>query len=175
MLLLGLPSTLFNSTLEANLAEIRRRLGIDALARRLGRRAGGPSGRGSGRVARSVAGALGGLRQSWAGLAIYLALVAVLHATMNPTFPGPNAPILLASGLAVIGVTTLLSLAVAEWYLRRRLAAQGRPRVILWTLPLAIGSVDPRAGQRCPAGLPVRRSSVGYTAGATSIRPMRAG
>lgn len=142
MLLLGLPSTLFNSTLEANLAEIRRRTGIDALLRRLT----GPapdSGRpGAGRRLASLpARAFEVVRRSWAGLAVYLVLIAVLHASMNPAFPGPNATILLASGVAAVGVTTALTLALAEWYLRRRLATRGRPRVILWTLPLAIGSV----------------------------------
>ena len=142
MLLLGLPSTLFNSTLEANLAEIRRRTGIDGLLRRLG----GPAVDGerpgaARRVGRAARRAFDVARASWVGLAVYLLLIAVLHASMNPAFPGPNATILLASGVAAIGVTTAISLALAEWYLRRRLAARGRPRVILWTLPLAIGSV----------------------------------
>ena len=48
---------------------------------------------------------------------------------------------MLASGLAAIGITTALSLVLGELYLRRRLAVRGHPRVILWTLPLAIGSV----------------------------------
>ena len=130
MLLLGVPTPLFNSTLSA-----KRRLIERWLRRRLPRRM-AASTRGAG-VGRRI----GTLSGTWPGMIVYLLLVTLLYAFLNAQFPCQN--VLLTFGTTLFGIAagTALSQVPAELYVRRHHHARGQIRVALWTLILAAGCV----------------------------------
>ncbi|HLX34673.1 MAG TPA: FGLLP motif-containing membrane protein [Candidatus Limnocylindrales bacterium] len=130
MLLLGAPTPLFNSTLSA-----KRRLIERWFRRKLPRRVRSMASGGS--AARGLA----RLSKSWPGFAIYLALVSVLYAFLDPGFPSANAVLVLGMTLAGIAIGTAVSQVPAELYVRRRYGQGGRISIALWTLGLALGCV----------------------------------
>jgi hypothetical protein len=130
MLLLGAPSPLFNSTLSA-----KRRLIERWLRRKVPR-----SLRGAG-SASGVSRILVAISRTWPGFAVYLVLVAVVYAFLDPGFPGSNAGLVLGMTLFGIAVGTAVSQIPAELYVRRRYRHRGQIRLALWTLVLAAACV----------------------------------
>jgi DNA-binding beta-propeller fold protein YncE len=130
MLLLGAPSTVFNSTLSANRVLIERwvRRKRPRRLRRLG-----PLGR--------IGAAIDAWSRSWAGLISYLAIAAVVYAFLKPEFPSQDAARTLFTTAFGIAVGTAVSQLPSEWYVRRHHGKRGRVQVALWTLGLALGCV----------------------------------
>ena len=130
MLLLGAPTTVFNSTLKANhvLIErwVRRRR-----PRQLRRRG----------LVGGIGDLMGAWSRSWVGLVSYLGVAAVAYAFLKPNFPGQDAArILFVTGFGIAAGTAVSQLP-SEWYVRRHRGTRGRIRVALWTLGLALGCV----------------------------------
>lgn len=122
MLLVGAPSHLFNSTLDANQAEIRRRL---PFSRRRGR----------------LAVAARWLSRRPLGAVLYLAAAAVLYSFLDPQFPGNNGALVLAATGVGIGLSTALAVLPGDRYVQVRFARHGRFRVAGWTLGIAAACV----------------------------------
>ena len=118
VLLIGAPTPLFNSTLEANEEEIRR-----WLRRRF---------RLAGRATR-----LSGLRRRWIGVGIYLAVAALLYAFLDRKFPFDDQVVALGSALVTLVVATSASILPGERYVMTRYHEHGSPRAALWTLGMA--------------------------------------
>jgi hypothetical protein len=130
MLLLGAPTPLFNSTLSA-----KRRLIERWIRRRLPRRLRSRA------VGGGVARWLGAFSRSWPGFAMYLALVTLLYAFLDPRFPSANAALVVGMTLAGIVIGTAVSQVPAELYVRRRYGKGGRISIVVWTLGLALACV----------------------------------
>jgi hypothetical protein len=130
MLLLGAPTTVFNSTLSANRVLIERwiRRRRPRQMRRIGF---------LGRI--SVA--IGAWSRSWVGLVLYLGVAAVLYAFLKPDFPGNGGARTLFTAAFGIAVGTAVSQLPSEWYVRRHHGERGKVQVALWTLGLALGCV----------------------------------
>jgi len=130
MLLLGAPTPLFNSTLSA-----KRRLIERWLRRKLPRRLRRP---GAGAV---LSRWLGGVSKTWPGLSLYLVVVTLLYAFLDPGFPGPNAALIFGMTLFGIAVGTAVSQLPGELYVRRRFGRGGQIQVALWVLLIAAACV----------------------------------
>jgi DNA-binding beta-propeller fold protein YncE len=130
MLLLGAPTTVFNSTLSANRVLIERwiRRRRPRQLRRIG-------------LIGRIGALIGAWSRSWAGLFAYLGLAAVVYAFLKPEFPGQNAARTLFTTAFGIAVGTAVSQLPSEWYVRRHHGKRGRVQVALWTLGLALGCV----------------------------------
>ena len=130
MLLLGAPTTVFNSTLKANHVLIER-----WVRRRRPRRL-----RRIGLVGR-IGDLIAAWSRSWVGLLSYLGVAAVAYAFLKPDFPAQDAErILFVTGFG-IAVGTAVSQLPGEWYVRSHRGTRGRIQVALWTLGLALGCV----------------------------------
>jgi Tol biopolymer transport system component len=128
MLVVGLPSRLFNSTLSANLTSARRLLGFARLRRPRGR------------FRRPVLIGAYGLRRlgrTLVGAILYLALAVLIYSLREPVGEGNR---LLAGvvTLAIIVVTTAVAGIVGAAYVRRRYHAGSRFRIAFWTGVVAL-------------------------------------
>jgi DNA-binding beta-propeller fold protein YncE len=127
MLLLGAPTPLFNSTLEANLDEVRRRLGIDRLS--------GPTRATLAfRPFRSAA-------NSWVGFVVYLLLAAILLSLAERGFPGPDGLSILIATAVSLGVVTAVRLLPEREFVARRFGDRGHVRIVAWTMVIAVACV----------------------------------
>ena len=118
ILLVGAPTPLFNSTLEANEEEIRRwlrqRLHVE--------------GRGS---------RLSGLRNRWLGVGIYLGVASLLYSFLDRKFPFDDQVVAFGSALITLVVATSASILPGDRYVMTRYHEHGSPRAALWTLGMA--------------------------------------
>ena len=119
ILLIGAPTPLFNSTLEANEDEIRR-----WLRRRLHLRA--------------RAAPLDRLRNRWAGVGIYLVGAALLYAFLDRRFPFDDQLVAFGSALITLLVATAASILPGDRYVVSHYREHGVPRAALWTLGVAV-------------------------------------
>ncbi len=119
ILLIGAPTPLFNSTLEANEDEIRR-----WLRRRLHLRA--------------RAAPIDRLRNRWLGVGIYLVAAAVLYAFLDRKFPFDDQLVAFGSALITLLVATAASILPGDRYVASRYREHGVPRAALWTLGVAV-------------------------------------
>ena len=119
ILLVGAPTPLFNSTLDANEDEIRRwlrrRFHLQADAAPLER-----------------------LRNRWTGVAIYLVVAALLYAFLDRAFPFGDQLVAFGSALITLVVATGAAILPGDRYVVRRYHEHGLPRAALWTLGLAV-------------------------------------
>ncbi|MHB8460247.1 MAG: FGLLP motif-containing membrane protein [Candidatus Limnocylindrales bacterium] len=119
ILLIGAPTPLFNSTLDANEDEIRRwlrrRLRLEGRASPLSR-----------------------LRGRWSGVAVYLVVSALLYAFLDPKFPFDDQIVAFGSALLILLVATAASILPGDRYVTTRYHEHGAPRAALWTLAVAI-------------------------------------
>jgi DNA-binding beta-propeller fold protein YncE len=129
LLLVGAPTPLFNETLESHVGELG-----GWFSRRL------PRSRGPGRLDRLRAAARR-LDQSIWGVAVYVAIAALILSFLAPAFPGQDA--LLVFGVALVGliVANIVDALPGERYVARRYGAHGTIRVAVWTLGLAAVTV----------------------------------
>ncbi len=118
ILLVGAPTPLFNSTLEANEEEIRRWL----------RRRFHTGGRAS---------PLSRLRNRWSGFAIYVVVAALLYAFLDRKFPFDNQVVAFGAALITLLVATFASILPGDRYVLARYHEHGVPRAALWTLGMA--------------------------------------
>ena len=130
MLLLGAPTTVFNSTLSANRVLIDRwiRRRRPRQLRRLG-------------FLGRISNAIGSWSRSWAGLVTYLGVATVLYAFLKLDFPTQDSARTLFTTAFGIAVGTAVSQLPSEWYVRRHHGERGKVQVVLWTLALALGCV----------------------------------
>jgi DNA-binding beta-propeller fold protein YncE len=119
ILLIGAPTPLFNSTLDANEDEIRRwlrrRFHLEDRARPLNR-----------------------LRNRWLGVGIYVLIAALLYAFLDPKFPFDDQVVAFGSALITLVVATSASILPGDRYVARTYHEHGVPRAALWTLGVAI-------------------------------------
>lgn len=126
MLLLGVPTPIFNNTLTANRKLIERWLAMRR-PRRLRR---------VGPLAR-LGSIIKVLSRSWLGLVLYLGVATLVYAFLSPGFPSQDgARTLFATGFG-IAVGTAVSQLPGEIYVRRHFPEGGRVTVALWTMGLA--------------------------------------
>ncbi|HET9682203.1 MAG TPA: FGLLP motif-containing membrane protein [Candidatus Limnocylindrales bacterium] len=121
MLLVGFPTHLFNSTLESNLDEIRRKLPF-------------------GRAGRAAAWARW-IGERPIGAALYLVVAVLLYAFLDRRFPGSGGLGILAATAIGIALATGLSVGPGERFVFAKFKRHGRLRVAGWTLGLAAGCV----------------------------------
>ena len=129
LLLVGAPTPLFNETLETHAGDIQGWLG-----RRLPRR------RGLGRLDR-LAAAAQRLAAGIAGMAVYLAVAALILSFLYPDFPGQDALLVFAIALFGLVVANIVDFLPGDRYVARRYHAHGSVRVAVWTLGLAAVTV----------------------------------
>jgi len=119
ILLVGAPTPLFNSTLDANEDEIRRwlrrRFHLEAQAAPLER-----------------------LRNRWAGVAVYLVVAALLYAFLDRAFPFGDQLVAFGSALITLVVATGAAILPGDRYVAGHYHEHGLPRAALWTLGLAV-------------------------------------
>lgn len=119
ILLIGAPTPLFNSTLDANEDEIRRwlrrRFHLQAGTRPLDR-----------------------LRNRWLGVGIYLLVAALLYAFLDRKFPFDDQLVAFGSALITLLVATSASILPGDRYVATAYHEHGVPRAALWTLAVAI-------------------------------------
>ena len=119
ILLVGAPTPLFNSTLEANEDEIRRwlrrRLHLGARTAPLDR-----------------------LRNRWLGVAIYLVAAALLYAFLDRKFPFDDQLVAFGSAFITLLIATSASILPGDRYVASQYREHGAPRAALWTLAVAI-------------------------------------
>ena len=118
VLLVGAPTPLFNSTLDANEDEIRR-----WLRRRF---------HAEGRVP-----ALSRLRTRWSGFALYLVCAALLYAFLDRSFPFGDQLVAFGTALVTLLVATFASILPGDRFVAVRYHQHGVPRAALWTLGVA--------------------------------------
>jgi hypothetical protein len=118
VLLVGAPTPLFNSTLDANEDEIRR-----WLRRRL---------HAEGRVA-----PLSRLRNRWIGFGTYLVCAALLYAFLDRNFPFGDQLVAFGAALITLLVATFASILPGDRFVVARYHEHGVPRAALWTLVVA--------------------------------------
>ncbi|MFI5199754.1 MAG: FGLLP motif-containing membrane protein, partial [Candidatus Limnocylindrales bacterium] len=119
VLLVGAPTPLFNSTLDANEDEIRR-----WLRRRF---------HAQDRLTR-----LSRLRTRWTGFALYLGCAALLYAFLDRSFPfGDQLVAVGAAGITLL-VATFASILPGDLFVAARYHEHGLPRAALWTLGVAL-------------------------------------
>ena len=125
LLLVGAPTPLFNETLETHLGDIEGWIG-GRLPRR--RREAGPN---------RLATAARRFFASPAGVAVYVAVAALIYSFLSPGFPSQNGLLIFGVAVLALGVATIADILPGERYVAGRYHDHGRVRVALWTLLLA--------------------------------------
>ncbi|HVA86016.1 MAG TPA: FGLLP motif-containing membrane protein [Candidatus Saccharimonadales bacterium] len=120
MLLVGAPTQLFNGTLESNMEDVRSVFRMDRLPHPPI-----PS----------------WVWRTWAGAGLYLLVAAVVYAFLDPSFPGPDWPLVLWTGVLGLAVGTLMMSLPGDLYVRHRFHGRGTVLVAQWTIFLAAACV----------------------------------